>query len=266
MKTKFIFILACISLSLMIGTTAYAQFTIMQNINRATIVPCGPAPHWIDNCAGGDDLFQSTATVSVGLSCTGGVPITFQGPVTIRRNASDAVAPVDPNAMCTAPTSHSGNFHIRTEIRGATLTAPAPGGGQFILKIGQPENADLQPSIGHIVEKTDNTLGCSFWCVYFKVFIPAGTFGNPTDMWLWNHDCCIIYSDIDRVPPLPGTTYSFPTCVGLWTDPLAGAQVAFAAAPSHTVYFPTLPQWGLIILGMLLLTVSFVYLRRRTIA
>jgi hypothetical protein len=228
---------------------------------------CGGGPHWIDECSGGSDSFQSTATIKIDadFNCTGDVLLTFQGPTSVVRQASDMTDPG--NAICSAPPGHIGNFHIQMEITDATLTAPAPGGGQFILKIGHPANPQLAHSFGHIVEMAaDDKLGCSFFDVFFEIFVPAGAFGSNPDMWLFNHNPMTLYATITQAPPLPGTDYSFPQCIPLFTDPLGGTLVANATDPHHTIFpvtIPTLSQWGLIILSVLLLVTGSVFIMRR---
>jgi hypothetical protein len=250
MKRKFYFFVAGILLYFFMGNITYGQ-------------QCGPGPHWIDGCAGGTDSFQSTATiwVDLNLDCIGDFPLSFQGPTIVVRQPSDTIDPG--NGMCPKPFGHTGNFHIETEIVNATLTAPAPGGGQFILKFGHSANPELQPSIGHVVEEADPAKGCSYFCIYFKLFVPAGVFG-PDSVWLYNQTCCVMYSAITQAPPSTGTDYSFPQCIELFTSPLVGQgiHIANATDPHHTV-IPTLSQWGLIIFALLLAAAGAIFILRR---
>jgi hypothetical protein len=251
-KTFYFLTIAGIFIFFLAGNHSYGQ-------------SCGPGAHWIDSCPGGTDSFQSTATVNVdaNLDCIGENFLGLTGPTTVLRQPADAIDPGEAN--CPAPAGHTGNFHIQTEIINATMTAAAPGGGQFIMKIGHSSNPELQPSIGHIVEMEDSTLGCSYFDVYFKLYVPEGAFGSNPAMWLYNHIPCRLYATITQAPPLPGTVYAFPQCIELYTSPVGGVLIVKITDPHHYVInvIPTLSQWGLIIFAVLLATAGVIFILRR---
>jgi hypothetical protein len=247
MKTKLSFIIASILLFFSTGmNSTYSQ-------------SCGPGPHWIDECSsGGPDIMESGALVGVNFTLTNcNLPaeqnITLSGPVTVQRLGSHDIAVLD--GLC--PATVDGHLDvIPTEIISMNLT-----GSGFTLIIGPSAAPELQHSFGYVVEDpADNTLGCSFFDVWFKIITPGGTLYNQTPLRL--------EATIDRVPP---TTTYIPTeiiCLALYTSPIYGEGVHMAnlVQAQHNVYpyiIPTLSQWGLIILALVLLTIGAIYIFRK---
>ena len=134
-------------------------------------------------------------------------------------------------------------------------------GSGFTLIIGPSVAPELQHSLGYVVEKPDdNTLGCSFFDVFFKIVTPYGPLYNQVPLRL--------EATIDQVPPSVTFAPTGNICIGLFTSPMYGdgMLVANLVEAQHTVNpqgIPTLSQWGLIILSLVMLTMGVVYLKRR---
>jgi hypothetical protein len=247
MKTRSSLIIVISLLSFSLGmTSSYGQ-------------SCGPGPHWIDSCAGiTDDVMESGALVGVNFVLTNcNLPaeqnITLSGPVTVQRLGSHDIEVAD--SYC--PATVDGHLDvIPTEIVSMNLT-----GSGYTLIAGHQAAPELQQSIGYVVEKPDdNTLGCSFFDVFFKVITPGGTLYNQTPLRL--------QATIDKVPP---TATYIPTemiCLALYTSPIygQGTHMANLVQAQHNVYvsdIPTLTQWGLIILGLVLLSIGVIFIYRK---
>jgi hypothetical protein len=247
MKTKLSFIIASILLFFSTGmNSTYSQ-------------SCGPGPHWIDECSsGGLDIMESGALVGVNFNLANcnlpaEVSISLSGPVTVHRQGSQDIAV----AIGPCPAIVDGHMDvIPTEIISMNLT-----GSGFTLIVGHSAAPELQHSLGYVVEKPDdNTLGCSFFDVFFKIITPNGP--------LYNQSPLKLEALIDQVPPVVTFSPSGDICIGLYTSPIygEGMLVANLVQAQHTVgpsIIPTLSQWGLIILSLVMLTLGVVYLKRR---
>lgn len=207
----------------------YLSLSILFFMSRINIsfAQCGPGPHWIDNCSPGIDQMFSGALVGIDvltpLDCVQDASLIFNGPVFVKHLAPNNINPGD--AICNMPSiiSHPNPSVIPTEIIDATLNSS----NGMILRIGAPANSDLQPSTGAVVEKsTDSTKGCSFFNVFFKIFVPAGLFGGNPALWLYNQVPLRIEAEILQVPPI-GVTYIHPLniCIGLFTSPVLGQGI-----------------------------------------
>ncbi len=244
MKIKFYFVIAGILLFFTSG------------INSSFGQQCGPGAHWIDNCAGGSDIMESGALVGVNFNLANcnlppEVNITLSGPVTVQRQAAQDIMVTD--GICPATVDGHTDV-IPTEIISMNLT-----GSGYTLIVGPSGAPELQHTFGYVVEKpADTTLGCSFFDVWFKIITPSGPLYNQTPLRL--------EATIDRVPP--SVTYYSPVgiCLGLYTSPVPGEGmlVANLVQAQHEVIFiiPTLSQWGLIILALLLLSLGMVFVPR----
>ena len=89
-------------------------------------------------------------------------------------------------------------------------------------------------------------------------------------MYLYNHDSLLIASYIYKVPPIysnyiHGVFSPTLLCLKLYTHPVAGTWVANLIDATHTPV-PTLPQWGLLIFAMLLLSYGSVFIYNRQLA
>jgi hypothetical protein len=151
------------------------------------------------------------------------------------------------------------NDVIDTEILSMCLTGDSPF-GQFTLRAGLRQG--LPPSLGAIVQRADNDeLAESFFDVFFMVETPF-PFGP-----LYNQNPLRIMANIDCVPPQAG--YIKPEgCIPLFDG--QGVHRMNLVTARHDVNcpcIPTLPEWGLIIFGLLLLGfITWVFLRRRKTA
>lgn len=217
---------------------------------------CGPGPHWIDDCDADVDNMPNTRAlvgVDLDLDCLVDANLILSGPVTVDRsdpsddsNRFPGLRPVDGHLDV-----------IDTEILTMSLT-----GNGFILVAGAGQGQDevLDHSYGAIAELPDDSLGESFFDVFFEIYIPP-PFG---DMYLYNHDSLRIATVIDRVPPF-GATYIKPTgCLPLYTA--GGVHVANLVEAEHNIPdIPTLSEWGMLLMGLLLLVVGTIaVVRRRT--
>jgi hypothetical protein len=144
---------------------------------------------------------------------------------------------------------------IDTEILSMCLT-----GSGFTLRAGLGQGGVISRSLGAVAEQPDNpTLAESFFDVFFEVQTPQGPLYNQTPLRL--------ASVINCVPPK--AAYIHPTgCLPLFTSPIPGqgAHVANLVSAQHNVNIPitpTLTEWGLIILVLLIVFSTWVVLRRR---
>jgi hypothetical protein len=210
--------------------------------------------------AEGDDIMESGALVGVNFTLSNcnlppelGIGLT--GPVTVHRMGAHDIAVADG----TCPALVDGHFDvIPTEIISMNLTST----DGFTLIVGPSGAPELQYSFGYVVEKpSDNTLGCSFFDVWFKIITPEG-------MSLYNQTPLRLEATIDRVPPSATFHNAMGLCLGLYTSPMPGEGVLVAnlVQAEHTVNpadIPTLSQWGLIIFIILLITFGIVFIYRR---
>lgn len=236
-------------LLIMTGVVCIVAVTVMTSPARAQV--CGPWPHWIDQCAAGVDTMPTRALVGVDLNndCDDvELNLILSGPVTV-----DRLDPSDDSNRFPGLRPEDGHLDvIDTEILSMELA-----GNNYILRAGADQGLD--PSYGAIAELPDDSLGESFFDVFFEIYIPG------FDIYLYNHDSLRIATVIDRVPPF-GVTYIKPTgiCLPLYTDPIGGDSVANLVTAEHNIPdIPTLNEWGMIILALLLLTAGTIAVVRR---
>jgi len=234
------------------------------------VAQCGPGPHWIDNCMAGVDVMENTyADVGINLDTTdcdlpADMEVSLIGPTTVNRsNPKDILVVIGNDTLARV----DGHFDvIETEIISMDLVSENDS-IKMIAGSGLGQGGLLLPSIGYIIEDpSDDTKGLSIFFVYVEIEIitATGTF------YLYNHDSLLIASEIIEVPPLysdyvHGVFSPTLLCLKLYTHPFAGTWVANLIDATHTPV-PTLPQWGLLIFAMLLLSFGSVFIYNRQLA
>jgi F0F1-type ATP synthase membrane subunit c/vacuolar-type H+-ATPase subunit K len=154
--------------------------------------------------------------------------------------------------------SHDGHLDvIDTEILSMCLT-----GGGYTLRAGLGQGGVISRSLGAVAEQPGNPiLAESFFDVFFVVETPQGSLYNQTPLRL----ASVIYC----VPPK--AAYIHPTgCLPLFTSPIPGQgmHVANLVSARHNVnipIIPTLTEWGLIILVLLIVFITWVFLKKRQV-
>jgi len=219
---------------------------------------CGPGLHWIDGCAAGQDLIANQSAV-VGidndLDCIADVSLILDNPfglLTVNRSG-----PLDDSAFFPGLRAVDGHLDvIDTEIIQLSLS-----GVTVTLKAGLGQGNIISASHGAVSEDPgDPAIAESFFDVYFEVDLGGG-------MYVYNQTPMRIQADITCAPPR--ATYIHPVgCLALYTSPVPGQgmHVANLVTAQHLVntFIPTLTQWGLILLTLLLAaTAGFVLIRRR---
>ena len=227
------------------------------------LAQCGPGDHWIDSCVGGQDSFPS-------ISAIGGVDISFDcgTDVTIPASGSAVVQRADPsddsqNYPGTRPIDGHDDV-IDTEILSMTLTGS---GASITAGAGQGYGGALSASNGIIAEQlTDPALGESFFDLYLEAYLNG--------FYAYNHVPIRVQATLDRFPPY-GVTYTFNGCIPAYSSPDSGqgAQIGNITSVTLTINepspIPTLNEWGLLIMSLLLLafvTTAVIKKKREKIA
>ena len=245
-------------LLILTGVVCIVAVTVMTSPARAQ--GCGPGPHWIDDCAAGEDNMPNTrALVGVDLNndCNDvELNLILCGPVTVER-----LDPSDDSNRFPGTRPVDGHLDvIDTEILSMSLLNDD--GYILVAGAGQGQGGVLDHSYGVIAELPDDSLGESFFDVFFEIYVPG------FDMYLYNHESCSIATVIDSIPPF-GARYINPPglCLPLYTDPIGGDSVANLVTAEHQIidcsFIPTLNEWGMIILALLLLAFGTVAVVRR---
>ena len=223
---------------------------------------CGPGPHWVDTCPAGQDSIANTkgiVVIDLDLDCVGDVELVL-GPC----SAPDHLLVIhrsDPrDDSQTFPGTRPVDGHldvIDTEIIEMCLT-----GEGVTLKAGLGQGGVITKSLGATAEKvTDDLWAESFFDVFFEVDLGGG-------MLVYNQTPLRVEADIDCVPP-QATFLSEPVCLPLYTSPIPGEgmHVANLITADHLVNpppIPTLTQWGLVGLMLVLLAIAtWVFFWRR---
>lgn len=232
---------------------------------------CGPGAHWIHSppCAAGTDTISDQGAV-VGIDLepiVGGDadcnadqsyilwPCSPGNPLQVQRSG-----PLDDSARFTGLRPVDGHLDvIDTELLSMCLTD----GGGLYLRAGYGQGGIINHSYGAIAEDAgDPAYAESFFDVYFEVTLPPSMGG----MTLYNQQPLRISQVIGCAPPK--ATYIHPTdCLALWTDPHlgSGVHVANLVSAEHCVNEPCIPtvtEWGLIVMTLLLLTAGTVVFKR----
>jgi hypothetical protein len=187
---------------------------------------CGPGPHFIDTCAGGDDALPSSALVGIDttLNCVPETSLVMFGPVKVHRgNPYAGPPPNDPN--------HPNR--IDTEIVSMHLTGGGGGGGGVILIAGAGlgQGGVLAASLGRMTELPSNpAMADSFFDVFFEVDLGGGNY-------VYNQTALRVQTLITCIPPYHEYIH-VQNCVQLWTSPTVGQgiHVANLVAPDHDAY------------------------------
>lgn len=228
--------------------------TFMTTLSRAQ--GCGPGPHWIDVCSAGvDSMYNTMARVGVDMDfdCIVDTNLTGYGSVIVDR--SD---PLDDSNNYPGLRPVDGHLDvIDAEIISMAL---ANGGITVVAGEGHGQGGVLGPSLGAIAEQpSDPSLGDSFFDVFFEI-----NMGGV--MYIYNHDPLRIEAVIDRVPPFGVIYIKPPGCLPLYTSPSGGSHVSnLVTAELHIISedIPTLSEWGMIILALLLLAAGTIAVVRR---
>jgi len=181
---------------------------------------CGPGPHFIDTCAGGDDALPSSALVGIdtNLDCVADTSLVMFGPVKVHRGNPYGGPP--PNM-------------IDTEIVSMRLTGGGGGGGGAILIAGAGlgQGGVLAASLGRMTELPSNpAMADSFFDVFFEVDLGGGNY-------VYNQTALRVQTLITCIPPYHEYIH-VQNCVQLWTSPTPGQgiHVANLVAPDHDAY------------------------------
>lgn len=207
---------------------------------------CGPDEDgWVDSCipAGPDDIDQSKAVFGIYLPdgdlCDGDPDNNYvvYGSATMLRGV---------------PTGGV----IDTEIESMLLT-----GSWITLVAGAGQGTALtRRSLGTIEEQSGTPeFADSSFAVYFEVDVPGIGL-------LWNHDPFNIAAVITCVPPAAEYIHPEGECVALYDDPDdgQGTVLAYLGDAKHITYppIPTVSEWGLVVMTLLVLAAGTVVLRR----
>jgi len=234
---------------------------------------CGPGPHWVDLCSGGQDqIANSGAVVGIDIDmdplCIPDInlvmlPCSAPNHLLVVKRSN----PLDDSQHFPGLRPVDGHLDvIDTEIDSMCLT----GSGGVTLRAGEHQQqgpGDLAPSWGAIAEEPDDsTLADSFFDVFFEVYLP-----NPPypGVYLYNQEPLRLTAIIRCAPPDAG--YNHPTgCIPLYTSPIPGqgVHVANLTSARHNVNLestPSLTQWGLIALVLVLAGVGGIFILRRRV-
>ncbi len=193
---------------------------------------CGPGPHWIDECAAGQDRMPSGALIGLDRDldpdCTPDTNLILSGPVTVRR--SD---PLDDSSHFPGTSPVDGHLDVLdTEMVSLHLT-----GSGVIMRAGAGLGGGgvLPATLGAIVEDTsDAGRADSFFDIWVEVELDGGQS-------VYNHEPLRVKTTIDCVPP--DRTYIHPQgCVDLFDSPFPGTGqlVARLVTADHS----TFPECG----------------------
>ena len=240
---------------------------------------CGPGAHWVDTCLEGNDTMGSTGAV-VGIDTTGdclaNMSFVLNGPVTVHRNAAVGHA-------------------IVTEITSMILTG---GGVALTAGAGLGNGGVLKASPGLIVEQVLNpAMANSTFEVMFEVDLGGGEFVYnhlpltmpakidcvPPDTGYFHPlGCTALYdSPWDDPPPVwranlvSADHYTYPVCgdgvVNRTVEVCDGMDAGECPAGCRAnctcrppgFKGPTLPEWALIGLGVVLAVGGAIIVARR---
>ena len=134
-------------------------------------------------------------------------------------------------------------------------------GVTIVAGAGQGQGGSLSASNGVIAESlTDPTQAESFFDCFFEAYING--------QYVYNHVPIRIESVIDRFPPY-NQTFTFSGCVGAYSSPDSGQGLLLGNITGIDLTImepnpiPTVSEWGMLILGLLLLMAGTVAVIRR---
>lgn len=205
---------------------------------------CPPGPDWIDSCAAGSDAIadqDALIGIDLDLDCNADTSL-----VLISCGTDFIVSRGAPAAGT-----------IATEIVDLCLTG---GGATMIAGAGLGQGGLLSATLGSIVEDgVNNTIGHSSFDVFFEIDLGGGNF-------VYNQTPIVIHADITCVPPK--VLYIHPTgCHPLFDAPVGGVLVANLTSANHNLGIPTVSEWGMIALVLLVMGAGTIVFRRiRTVS
>ena len=233
---------------------------------------CGPGTHWVVECGvpggGGwyEDMIANTGA-TVGIDTTGDCVADVSLIMRTCPNDYLMIYRSDPQAataQCGA--SNLGCTHgvIDTEILYMCLEAQG-----YLLKAGGGVGGipNAYRSLGCIKcqgdPPGDPTKADSFYDVFFELTLPGGTVA-------YNYTPLHVDAVIDCLPPQVDYLHPGGTCTPLYDAPPPGPGnwVANLVDADHEINrpVPTVTEWGLIVMTLLLLTAGTMVFRRRRAA
>ena len=184
---------------------------------------CGPGPHWVDDCFGGNDNLPSGALVGIDLNgdCVADTSVVLGGPVIVHR--SD---PRDDSAQFPGLRTMDTHMDVMdTEMLSLNLTG---GGMSLVAGVGYG-HTPLRHTRGAIAEQlVDPTMADSFFDVFFEMDLGGGQL-------VYNHQPLRVESELTCLPP--NANYIHPTgCLPLFSAPDGGEFVANLVSANHFTY------------------------------
>jgi len=134
------------------------------------------------------------------------------------------------------------------------------GAESAVIGAGRGQNGDLQASLGVIAESLlDPSAAESFFDIFAEAYING--------IYVYNQSAARLEAEISEYPPY-NSTYTFTGCLPAFTSPIPGqgiqvgniTQVELTVGAEVSV--PTMSQWGLLILALMVIalgTVAIVY-------
>jgi hypothetical protein len=238
------FVLIIMMLALAFGNICLAQ--------------CGPGDHWVDTCPGGQDTLVNVLAnggIDFTLDCETDLYIPANGSAIINRaNPSDD----SQNYPGTRPVDGHLDV-IDTEIISLTLGSSEV---TILAGAGQGQGGVLPATYGVIAEQLSNpALAESFFDCYVEAYVFS--------QYVYNHVPIRLEATIDRYPPF-GQTYTFNGCIAVYDspDPGQGNLIGNITSIELTLQqeqteIPTLSEWGMLIMALLLLAAGTVAVVRR---
>jgi hypothetical protein len=208
----------------------FLQLATIAGAQQEPCTECGLGPHWIDQCATGQDDMPSGAVVGIDLNldCVADVSMLLSGPATVTH--SD---PLDDSAQFPGSSTIDGHLDvIDTEMVSMNLIGS---GVTLVAGADLGQGGVLAPSLGAIIEQqADPAIAESFFDIFFEVEFGGGTYA-------YNHVALRVVSTIDCLPP--NTNYIYPAgCLPLFDSPVFGTGTHIANL--ITANLSTYPECG----------------------
>jgi hypothetical protein len=175
----------------------------------------------------------------------------LEGLVAILRSAPLAASVNFPSV--TGPPGHAGPDIIDTEIVAMSLS-----GGGAVLRAGTITTQPVTRSFGAIAEASgDNKLADSFFDVFFELDLGGGQFGyNQTALHVEDpHISC--------APPAALFAGPSELSMSIFSQPSGGVEIARITLVNHSLFIPTISEWGVAVMTLLILSAATVVLIRR---
>lgn len=229
---------------------------------------CGPGLHWVDNCSAGQDQIANDGAlvgIDTNLDCVSDIDLIMWpcSPPNQLLYVSRS-APRDSSQNFAVGYMDGHNDVIDTELLSMCLT-----GSGFTLRAGaghQHGPGVLLRSLGAIWEQPNHLDADSFFDVFFEVELPPGF---PVQF-LYNQTFLQLTATITCAPPNTSEYMHYQGCIPLYTSPIPGqgVHVANLVTAQHNVnpaIIPSLTEWGLIALLLVLAGVGGVFILRRRV-